>query len=176
MKKKARKELLKLLNDNCLTCDHRTKSASYCEKNCKIFKNIRHYGAIIWSDKVVEKENKKPFKSGKWTRKELDYLKVNYGKKSTKQMITDLNRPKSSINGKIHYLRERGELKKKRRLKEYAVYRGGDLVCMGTAVECAEVLDVSVKYISWLTTNSAKRRADQARNPEQSTVAVVLDD
>lgn len=41
-------------------------------------------------------------------------------------------------------------------MKEYAVYKGDELLVMGTAEECAEVLKVKPDYIRWLTTPTAR--------------------
>ncbi|MED3792088.1 hypothetical protein P4571_06525 [Niallia alba] len=41
---------------------------------------------------------------------------------------------------------------------EYAVYKGEQILCIGTADECAKELKVKPEYIQWLTTPTAKRR------------------
>ncbi|MED1299845.1 hypothetical protein BK704_02410 [[Bacillus thuringiensis] serovar konkukian] len=58
--------------------------------------------------------------------------------------------------------------------QEYAVYKGENLLCMGTALECAEVLQVQPDYIKWLTTPTAKRRLAKRKNPDKCTVGVKL--
>lgn len=60
-------------------------------------------------------------------------------------------------------------------MKEYAVYKGENLLAMGTAAECAEKMRVSEEYIYWLTTPTAKRRLAKRKNPDKCTVADVLD-
>lgn len=60
-------------------------------------------------------------------------------------------------------------------MKEYAVYKGENLLAMGTAAECAEKLGVSEKYIYWLTMPTAKRRLAKRKNPDKCTVADVID-
>lgn len=59
-------------------------------------------------------------------------------------------------------------------MKEYAVYKGEDLLVMGTAEECAEELNVRPEYIKWLTTPTAKRRLANRKNPDKCTVGVKL--
>ncbi|MBR3117790.1 MULTISPECIES: hypothetical protein [Bacillus cereus group] len=58
--------------------------------------------------------------------------------------------------------------------QEYAVYKGENLLCMGTAFECAEELKVQPDYIKWLTTPTAKRRLAKRKNPDKCTVGVKL--
>ncbi|MDQ0158991.1 hypothetical protein [Alkalibacillus salilacus] len=60
--------------------------------------------------------------------------------------------------------------------KEYAVYKGEDLLVIGTDKECAEELGVKPEYIRWLTMPTAKRRLAKRKNPEKCTVGVLLDD
>lgn len=42
--------------------------------------------------------------------------------------------------------------------QEYAVYKGEKFLCSGTAAECAEILQVAVKTIRWLSTPAAEKR------------------
>lgn len=62
------------------------------------------------------------------------------------------------------------------RLKEYAVYKGEENLCIGTARECAEMLGVTAKYVYWLVTPTAKGRLASRKCPEKAITAVVLDD
>ncbi len=59
---------------------------------------------------------------------------------------------------------------------EFAVYKGEDLIAMGTAEECAAKLGVSPKYIYWLTMPTAKRSLAKRKHPEKCTVGVRLDE
>lgn len=58
--------------------------------------------------------------------------------------------------------------------QEYAVYKGEELLCMGTASECAKQLDVHPEYIQWLTTPTAKKRLANRKRPEKCVVGVKL--
>lgn len=40
----------------------------------------------------------------------------------------------------------------------YVVYRGDDVLCVGTARECAERLGVSESSVRWLASPAARRR------------------
>jgi orotate phosphoribosyltransferase-like protein len=60
--------------------------------------------------------------------------------------------------------------------KEYAVYKGEELLAMGTAEECAAELNVTKEYIVWLTMPTAKKRLAQRKNPGKCTVGILLDD
>lgn len=57
----------------------------------------------------------------------------------------------------------------------YAVYKGDEMIAMGTAQECAEKLDVRPDYIYWMTTPAGKRRLAKRKNPDKATTAVVVD-
>lgn len=59
--------------------------------------------------------------------------------------------------------------------REFAVYKGDELLCFGTAKECAAVLNVQPKYISWLTTPTAKKRLAKRKNPNRCLTAEKLD-
>jgi hypothetical protein len=58
--------------------------------------------------------------------------------------------------------------------KEYAVYKGEQLLCIGTAAECAKELNVQPEYIQWLTTPIAKKRLAKRKHPERCIVADKL--
>lgn len=60
-------------------------------------------------------------------------------------------------------------------MKEYAVYKGEELIAIGTAKECANELNVTLDYIQWMTTPTAKRRLEKRKNPSKCITAVVLD-
>lgn len=55
--------------------------------------------------------------------------------------------------------------------REFAVYKGEELLIIGTAEECAIELKVQPGYIQWLTTPTAKRRLAKRKNPNKCTVA-----
>lgn len=59
--------------------------------------------------------------------------------------------------------------------EEYAVYKGDDLIVLGTAKECADFMNVSKKYIVWLATPQAKKVINERKNPENATIAIKLD-
>lgn len=59
---------------------------------------------------------------------------------------------------------------------EYAVYKGGEIIAMGTREECAKELGVSAHYIHWMTTPTGKKRLAARKDPETATAAVKLDE
>ncbi len=61
--------------------------------------------------------------------------------------------------------------KKLKRISEFAVYKGEELLAIGTAEECADKLQVQPEYINWLTTPTAKRRLANRKRPERCTTA-----
>lgn len=60
--------------------------------------------------------------------------------------------------------------------KEYAIYRGDELLIMGTAQECADELQVTKKYIQWLTSPSGKKRSEERVRPDKCIAAVKLEE
>lgn len=59
--------------------------------------------------------------------------------------------------------------------REFAVYKGDEFICMGTAKECAAVLNVQPKTISWLTTPTAKKRLAKRKDPDSALIDIVID-
>lgn len=59
---------------------------------------------------------------------------------------------------------------------EYAVYKDGEIIAMGTAEECAAELGVTTAYIRWMTTPTGKRRLESRKDKENATTAVKLDE
>lgn len=62
------------------------------------------------------------------------------------------------------------------RPKEYAVYKGDDLLVMGTAKECAQELGVTANYIKWMTTPSGIKIYNNRKRPERCMTAVKLEE
>jgi len=60
-------------------------------------------------------------------------------------------------------------------MREFAVYKGDELLVMGTANECAEALGVTSDYIRWLVTPAAARRFKERKNPDRCIVGIRLD-
>lgn len=58
---------------------------------------------------------------------------------------------------------------------EYSVYKGDDLVCIGTAQECAKAIGVKVSSIQWYATPSGKRHVEKCKRPEKCIVVERLD-
>ncbi len=61
-------------------------------------------------------------------------------------------------------------------MKEYAVYRGDNLLVIGTAKECAAELNMKPESIRWLTTPTAKQRLAKRKHPERCVVVDRLED
>lgn len=59
---------------------------------------------------------------------------------------------------------------------DFAVYKGDDLIVIGSQKECAEHLGVTQRYINWMATPTGKLRTANRKNPEKATTAVRLGD
>lgn len=61
-------------------------------------------------------------------------------------------------------------------MTEYAVYKGDELIVIGTAEECAKQLNVKPETIYYYTTDAYKRKLKKRKNPEKCTTAEKLED
>jgi len=108
-----------------------------------------------------------------WTDAEEQFLKENYGPLTAKEIATKLGRTLGAVENKIYWINHNQNKLKKR---EYAVYKGDDLIVIGTANECAEYMNVTPHYIYWMTTPAGKRRFENRKNPSRATTAIRLED
>ena len=59
---------------------------------------------------------------------------------------------------------------------EYAVYKGEELIVMGTAKECATRLKVEPRTIQFYNSPVYKKRVEARKNPKNFIIAVRLDE
>lgn len=59
---------------------------------------------------------------------------------------------------------------------EYAVYRGDEFICLGTARECAAYLDVKISTIRFLSSPAHSKRVEKRKESEGSLIAIKVDD
>lgn len=107
-----------------------------------------------------------------WTMKEIKFLKENYENMTHRELAESLNRTPASVS----YMIRIAGLKKERKRAEYAVYKGDSIIAQGTAIECAELLNVSPKYIQYLTTPSNQKRISKLIDQSNAAVAVRVDE
>src|SRR5690625_3191074 len=81
---------------------------------------------------VVEKEKKI---NKAWTLREIEYLKNNYNNLTAKELAEKLGRTVGSVTNKAQEL----GLKKN---DEYAVYRNGEIIAIGTIEDLSERLNL----------------------------------
>ncbi|WP_083652371.1 hypothetical protein [Bacillus sp. MRMR6] len=60
-------------------------------------------------------------------------------------------------------------------MKEYAVYKGEELLCVGDVVECAETLGVKITTIYTYAAKDRRKRAEKSKNPDRWTLAYAID-
>lgn len=63
-----------------------------------------------------------------------------------------------------------------RQLKEYAVYKGENMICMGTVKECAKHMGVLPETVRFYTTPTYRRRVERRKNPRNYITVIDLDD
>lgn len=61
-------------------------------------------------------------------------------------------------------------------MTEYALYKGEDIIGIGTAKELAEKLGIKPETIRFYATPTQKRRAAAAADPENQMIAVKIDE
>lgn len=61
-------------------------------------------------------------------------------------------------------------------MTEYALYKGDEIIGIGTAKELAEKLGIKPETIRWYATPSQKKRVAAAADPENQMIAVKIDE
>jgi hypothetical protein len=62
-------------------------------------------------------------------------------------------------------------------VKEYVVYKGESLICIGTIKECAEHMGVLPETVKFYTTPTYQKRLAKRKNPRNYlTVTKLVDD
>ena len=61
-------------------------------------------------------------------------------------------------------------------MKEYALYKGEELLCLGTAKEIAKELHILPETVKFYGTNTYQRRLEKRKNVRNARVLVELDD
>jgi hypothetical protein len=59
---------------------------------------------------------------------------------------------------------------------EYAVYKGEEILVIGTAKECAEKLQVKIQTIRFYASPVHLKRVEKSKDPEERMIAVKIDD
>lgn len=60
-------------------------------------------------------------------------------------------------------------------MKEYAVYKGEELLAMGTLKECAQTLGVKPETVRYYQTNAYKRKVAKRRTYGNIRTTVILE-
>lgn len=77
-----------------------------------------------------------------WTIKELQFIKDNHDKMTVKQASKYLNRDSESVRHQSYRLGYK--FKQEWEVKDYAYYKGDELVCVGKVHEISKMSGVSV--------------------------------
>lgn len=59
-------------------------------------------------------------------------------------------------------------------MKQFAVYKGDDLLAIGTSKECGLKLGVKPETIKWMTTPTGKKRFESRKNKSKGMTAIRL--
>lgn len=63
-----------------------------------------------------------------------------------------------------------------KKVKEYAVYKGDNLLAIGTAEECSKILNVMAETIYYYASEAYKRKLAKRKNTNRCRTAILLDD
>lgn len=58
--------------------------------------------------------------------------------------------------------------------QEYALYKGDEFICLGTAKEIAEKVNLTPDYIQWLSTPAYKKRVLARSTYENAKIVIKL--
>lgn len=109
-----------------------------------------------------------------WTTGEEKYLRENWGIANKKQIMKYLNRSLASINSKASRMGLKDDINyhhnRRYNGKEYALYKGEDLLVIGTMQEISKRMNL--KYKTLLTYKTPKHLNDKTEN---GTVLIALD-
>ena len=98
-----------------------------------------------------------------WTLKEIDELKELYPRVHTKEIAKELNRTYSSVAIKATSLglkKDRDYLNRQKMESEiYMMYKGDDLLVMGTLEEIADHQDTSIDNVRFMAYPSYHKRS-----------------
>lgn len=59
---------------------------------------------------------------------------------------------------------------------EYAVYKGDNLLALGTDEQCSKLLDILPQSVRFMASEAYKRRVAKLKNPEEARIAIKLED
>lgn len=59
---------------------------------------------------------------------------------------------------------------------DYALYRGDNLIIIGTAEELAKEMEIKVSSVKWYLTPSCKKRMDKMKNKDNAVVIIKIED
>lgn len=111
-----------------------------------------------------------------WTIKEVNFLKENLQKLSIAEISKELGRSYNAVQLKKYKLGLISQIRSPRQHVDYAVYKGEELLVIGSAKECAEELNVTPDYIMWMTTPSGQKRIANRKDSASARTAIRLDD
>jgi hypothetical protein len=61
-------------------------------------------------------------------------------------------------------------------LKEYAVYKGDEFICVGTVKECAERLGIKPDTVYYYTSPKYKKIMEKGKNPQNYIIVIKLEE
>jgi hypothetical protein len=61
-------------------------------------------------------------------------------------------------------------------VKEYAIYKGDEFLCVGTAEECAKYLGILPRTVRYYSYEKYRKKVEKRKNPKNYIIAVKLDD
>ena len=59
---------------------------------------------------------------------------------------------------------------------DYALYRGDDLIIIGTLEDLAKEMGIKVASVKWYMSNSYQKRMDKMKNKDNAVIIFQIDD
>lgn len=110
-------------------------------------------------------------KKPSWTEAEEQYLADNHTLMSNIEIGKELNRSAAAVSAK----KIREGLTESKIRAEYAVYKGDDELCMGTAKDCAERLGLTEFTIRFYASKTYRKKISNYKNPDKAVIAFRVD-
>jgi len=104
-----------------------------------------------------------------WKQWEVEYMRLNYGILPIEDIANKLGKTENAVIGKIH----RSGIKMNNRRKEFAIYRGDNLLVIGTEKECADLLGIDIQTLRFYRTPSYEKRIEISK-PDDMMYVVDL--
>ena len=108
-----------------------------------------------------------------WSDAQKQFLIDKHTDYDNEELAKHLGKSASSVRGMKVRLNIKGG---KRKVNEYAVYKGDEFLVLGTAKQCGEFLEIPPYRVHQLASDSYKRRLEKRDGLDNSMLAIKIED